>query len=58
MVWFMIGGVIDLRRMFRDLAARPRINEHDNGMVDGHVSLADKKVFKALGWNDSGKPDN
>ncbi|MBE6371697.1 MAG: sodium:panthothenate symporter [Lentisphaerae bacterium] len=59
MIWFMIGGVIDLRRMFRDLAARTQINELDNGMVEGNVSLADKKAFKALdqNQNDSGKPD-
>ena len=45
MVWFMIGGIIDMRRMFRDLAARIHINELDNGMVEGNVSLADKKDF-------------
>ena len=48
MIWFMIGGVIDLRRLFRDLAARTQINDLDNGMVDGHVSLADKKAFGKL----------
>lgn len=39
-VWFMIGGVIDLRRMLRDLAARTD-NPLDDGRVEGHVSLAD-----------------
>ena len=31
--WFSIGGVIDLRRMFRDLAARKR-NFTDDGRVE------------------------
>ena len=48
MVWFMIGGIIDLRQLFRDLAARTQVNDLDNGMVDGHVSLADKKAFAKL----------
>ncbi|MBO4633595.1 MAG: hypothetical protein J5858_16895, partial [Lentisphaeria bacterium] len=48
MVWFMIGGIIDLKRMFRDLAARTQINELDNGMVEGNVSLADKKSFEQM----------
>ena len=57
MVWFMIGGVIDLRQLFRDLAARTQVNDLDNGMVDGHVSLADKKAFGALEQNGSGKQE-
>ena len=44
----MIGGIIDLRQLFRDLAARTQVNDLDNGMVDGHVSLADKKAFGKL----------
>ena len=46
MVWFMIGGIIDMRRVFHDLAARTRINELDNGMVEGNMSLADKKQLE------------
>ncbi|QYY37281.1 hypothetical protein [Ruficoccus sp. ZRK36] len=47
-VWFLIGGVVDIRRLFRDLAARVD-DPLDNGMVEGHVSLADKAAFKGRG---------
>lgn len=40
-VWFMIGGIVDIRRLFRDLAARTD-NPLDDGWVEGHLSLADK----------------
>lgn len=39
-VWFLIGGTIDTRRLFRDLAARVD-NPLDDGRVHGHVSLMD-----------------
>lgn len=39
-VWFMIGGIIDLRQLFKDLAARVD-NPLDDGRVQGHVSLMD-----------------
>ena len=55
MVWFLIGGVIDMRQMFRDLAARTQVNELDNGMVDGNVSLADKAAFAKLEKTDEKK---
>ncbi len=52
MVWFMIGGFVDMRRMFRDLAARTQVDELDNGMVEGNMSLADKARLEAI---DQGK---
>lgn len=45
-IWFFIGGVIDLRKLFRDLAMRID-NPLDNGMVEDNVSLADKEKFEA-----------
>ena len=42
-VWFSVGGVIGLRRLFRDLAARGEIDVLDDGRVEGHVSLADRR---------------
>ncbi len=39
---------MDIRRLFRDLEARKR-DALDNGMVDGHVSLADKAAFAEKG---------
>lgn len=46
-VWFMIGGIIDIRSLFRDLRART-VNYLDDGRVEGHVSLADKARFEAI----------
>jgi hypothetical protein len=46
-VWFMIGGILDTRAMFRDLEKRIA-NPLDDGRVVGHVSLADKAHFDAI----------
>ena len=40
--WFMAGGIIDLRRLFHDLAKRVD-NPLDNGQVVGHVSVTDRQ---------------
>ena len=45
-VWFTIGTIMDIRRLFRDLENRTR-DALDTGMVDGHVSLSDKAAFAA-----------
>ncbi len=39
-VWFMVGGIIHLRHLFRDLASRVN-NPLDDGWVVGHVSRMD-----------------
>lgn len=44
--WFLIGGIIDSRRLFRDLEGRID-NPLDDGRVVGHVSVADAAAFKA-----------
>lgn len=46
-VWFGIGGTIDLTRLFRDLKNRVA-NPLDNGMVEGHVSLSEKAKMDAI----------
>jgi len=46
-VWFMVGGIMDTRAMFRDLEARVA-NPLDDGRVVGHVSLADKARFEEI----------
>ena len=40
-VWFGFGCTRDLIRMFRDLKNRVA-NPLDNGMVEGHVAIAEK----------------
>ena len=43
-VWFVIGGIVDIRRLFKDLALR-KDDPLDDGWVEGHVSLVDVKAF-------------
>jgi len=43
-IWFLIGGIIDIRRLFKDLAARVD-NPLDDGWVVGHVALADAETL-------------
>ena len=46
-VWFGAGGFRDLRNFFRSL--RTRTADHlDNGVVDGEVSLMDRKKFSEI----------
>lgn len=45
-IWFLIGGIIDTRRLFIDLSKRVD-NPLDDGSVVGHVSRADKAAFEA-----------
>jgi hypothetical protein len=44
--WFGIGGVIDIFKLFRDLKTRLLTSPLDNGQVEGHVSISDKKQFE------------
>lgn len=46
-VWFLWGGIKDLRLLFKDLKARV-VNPLDNGQVVGHTSLADAEKFKEI----------
>jgi len=39
--WFGIGGVMDIRRLFRDLKTRT-VNHLDNGMVENGVAISDE----------------
>ncbi len=50
-VWFLIGGIVDTRRLFKDLKARAD-NPLDDGRVKGHVSLMD---VTALGSDEEDK---
>ena len=44
-VWFITGGIIDLRKLFFDLENRV-VDHLDNGQVKGNVSLSDIAIFK------------
>lgn len=43
-VWFLIGGIIDTRRLMRDLENRVD-NPLDDGRVSGHVSVVDAEAL-------------
>ncbi len=53
-VWFTIGGTMDLRRLFRDLAKK-ETNVLDDGRVVGHVS-ADEVALVEKAEHDTGTP--
>ncbi len=53
-VWYGIGGTVDLFKLFNDLKNRI-IDPLDNGMVEGHISLADKKRFEEVEKNSEKK---
>ncbi len=55
-VWFMIGGVIDARRLFLDLKARVD-NPLDDGRVEGEVSLMDKAAFESRKQSEDKQPE-
>ena len=46
-VWFTIGGIWDLRRLFRRLASRER-DSLDDGRVVGHVSADDVALVEQV----------
>ena len=46
-VWFGIGGVIDLRQLFRDLRVRV-VNPLDDGRVEDSMSIVDKAELEAV----------
>ena len=43
--WFLIGDVIDVRRLFIDFGTHVD-NPLDNGMVEGSVSLVDREAIE------------
>lgn len=56
-VWFTIGGLIDLRRLFRDLAAKQE-NVLDDGRVIGHLSADDAALFGQNNDNSTANPNS
>ena len=46
-LWMTIGGIRDMRQLFRDLKDRA-VNPLDDGRVEGHVSLADKAALETI----------
>ena len=55
-VWFTIGGIVDLRQMFRDLRKRTD-NPLDNGQVSGNVSKVDAGAFEKIDSAVNGKEE-
>ncbi len=57
-VWFLIGGTMDLRRLFVDLAAK-KTNVLDDGRVIGHVSADDVELVERVehGGSDATEPN-
>lgn len=49
-IWFFIGGVIDMRQLFKDLVAR-KDDPLDDGWVENNVSLADKTLVDNVEHN-------
>ena len=43
-VWFLWGGLKDIKALFRDFNNRVN-NPLDNGMVEGYVALSDIEVL-------------
>jgi hypothetical protein len=54
-IWFTIGGTMDLRRLFRDLAAK-QTNVLDDGRVIGHVSADDVALVERVEHGDATAP--
>ncbi len=46
-IWFGIGGIRDILRLFRDLDVRT-VNHLDNGQIDGHVLLSEKEIINSV----------
>ncbi|MFA5866146.1 MAG: hypothetical protein WC975_15850, partial [Phycisphaerae bacterium] len=46
-IWFSIGGTIDLRKLFKDLAKKEE-NILDDGRVIGHVSADDVELVEQI----------
>lgn len=50
-VWFLVGGIVDTRALFRDLAKRVA-NPLDDDRVEDGVSLSDQARFAAVEEHD------
>jgi hypothetical protein len=52
----MVGGIIDIRQLFKDLAARVD-NPLDDGRVEGHASLMDRGALRAIAGDEEDEED-